>query len=60
MSGNLILSKSHVEEGHPGGMVLGIETVRVRGLHDEVEGLGESKEEDYVDDGEGKHVSRYH
>ena len=49
-----------MEEGHPGGVVLGIETVGVRGLHDEEEGLGESEEEDDVDDGEGEHVAGDH
>ena len=57
---DLILAKGHVEEGNPCGVVLGVWTILVYRLHDEVECLREPKEEDDVDDREGEHVSSDH
>ena len=47
---HLILAKCHVEESNPGGVVRGVQAPVVHRLHDEVEGLRESEEEDDVDD----------
>ena len=49
-----------MEEGNPGGHVARVHALLVRGLHHEVEGLGEPEQEDDVDDGEGEHVARDH
>ena len=56
----LVLAESHMEEGHPGGVVLLEQLALVVRLHDEVEGLREAEEEDHVDDREGEHVSGDH
>ena len=39
---------------------MGVHSLVIRALHDKVERLGEAKEEDDVDDGEGEHVSGDH
>ena len=57
---HLILAKGHVEERNPCSVVFGVKTILVHRLHDEVECLGEPKEEDDVDDREGEHVSSDH
>ena len=49
-----------MEECDPGGVVVGVQTLVVHRLHDEVECLRKPKKEDDVDDREGEHVSSDH
>ena len=56
----LILAEGHVEERHPGCVVLLEQLALVVSLHDEVKGLREAEEEDDIDDREGEHVSSDH
>ena len=49
-----------MEQGNPCCHIVCIHPLCISALHDEVECLGETKQEDDVDDGEGEHVSCDH
>ena len=49
-----------MEQGDPCCHVIGVHSLFICALHDEVECLGEAKEENDVDDGEGEHVTGDH
>lgn len=49
-----------MEQSNPSGVIALKQSWLVNAFLEEEEGLGESKEDDNVDDGEGKHVSGDH
>ena len=55
-----VLSQGHVKQSNPCGVISLKQPWGVNALLEEIEGLGESKQDDDVDDGEGEHVSSDH
>ena len=49
-----------MEQSNPCCHIIGVHSLLIRALHDEVECLGEAEQEDDVDDGEGEHVTCDH
>ena len=49
-----------MEQSNPCCHIIGVHSLFIRALHDEVECLGEAEQEDDVDDGEGEHVTCDH